>query len=139
MILVDSNILIDLMQRDPLWFEWSKAQIGRAAFGVYLFVNPVVVGEIGWQFDTIDHFNLTMTALLIGFEPLDAKAGFLASQAHHLYRERRGSEAPKKPLPDFLIGGHAAAVGATILTRDPRFYTSYFPEVPLITPDTNND
>ena len=24
---------------------------------------------------------------------------------------------------------------ATIITRDPRFYRSYFPSVPLITPD----
>jgi predicted nucleic acid-binding protein len=38
-------------------------------------------------------------------------------------------------LADFFIGGHAQVAEATILTRDPRFYRTYFPSVPLITPD----
>jgi predicted nucleic acid-binding protein len=138
-ILVDSNILIDIMGRDPLWFDWSKAQIGRAAMGTYLFINPVVVGELGWQFETTEQFQSLMAGLLIGIEPLDCRAGFLAGQAFHVYRKRRGSDSPRIPLPDFFMGGHATATGAAILTRDPRFYRSYFPEVPLITPDTKHD
>lgn len=139
MILVDSNVLIDIMGRDPTWFEWSKTQIGRAAAGAYLFVNPVVVGEIGGQFGSFAQFERTMTALLIGIEPLDARSGFLAGKAFQLYRERRGAATPRIPLPDFFMGGHAFAAGASILTRDPRFYRSYFPEVSLITPETEND
>ena len=139
MILVDSNVVIDIMGRDPAWFDWSKNQIGRAAFGSYLFINPIVAGEIGWQFESAEQLQSVMAGLLVGFEPLDLRAGFLAGQAFHNYRQRRGAGAPKIPLPDFLIGGHASAVGAEILTRDPRFYRQYFPEVPLITPDTTND
>lgn len=138
MILVDSNILIDIMGGDPAWSEWSKAQVRRAASGAYLFVNPVVAGEIGWQFESVDHFQLAMTGLLIGIEPLDATAGFLASKAYHLYRKRRGTDAARIPLADFFMGGHAQAAGATILTRDPRFYRSYFSDVPLITPETTS-
>lgn len=135
MILVDSNVLIDILQRDSEWFDWSRSQIARAAAGAYLFINPVIVGEIGWQFETVEHFGLVMSALLIGIEPLDERAGFFASKAFQLYRERRGDGVPKLPLPDFLIGGHARSVGASVLTRDPRFYRAYFPQVPLITPD----
>lgn len=136
MILVDSNILIDVFQRDPTWFDWSRGQLRRAAGGEYLFVNPVVIGEIGWQFDSADHFQLTMAGLLIGVEPIDAKAGFLAAKPFRAYQQRRGDGATKLPLADFLIGGHAKSVGAAILTRDPRFYRSYFADVPLITPET---
>ncbi len=136
MILVDSNVLIDILGRDPRWFEWSAEQIGRAAAGDYLFVNPVIVGEIGWQFESARHFGQIMASLLIGIEPLDANAGFVASRAFHAYRQRRGDAVPRYPLPDFLIGGHAQALGAAILTRDPRFYRTYFPDVSLITPET---
>ncbi|MDR2857650.1 MAG: type II toxin-antitoxin system VapC family toxin [Novosphingobium sp.] len=138
MILVDSNVVIDILQRDPKWFDWSKAQIGRAALGAYLFVNPVVIGEIGWQFESVDHFRHVMASLLVGMEPLDAKAGFLAAGPFRRYHERRGDAASEARISDFLIGGHAQSVGATILTRDPRFYRTYFPEVPLITPESTS-
>ena len=37
-------------------------------------------------------------------------------------------------LVDFLIGAHAAVIGAPLLTRDARRYRQYFPTVELITP-----
>lgn len=135
MILVDSNILIDVFNRDPDWFDWSRAQIGSATSGAALAVNPVVVSEVAWSFESVDGLNRLLSALLIGFEPLDTLAGFMAGQAFQKYRERRGPDTPRLPLPDFLIGGHAQSLGAAILTRDARFYRSYFPTVPLITPE----
>lgn len=135
MILVDSNILIDVFNRDPDWYEWSKAQIASATGGTYFAVNSVVVSEVAWRFDTLERFNEILAAMLIGFESLDAQAGYFAGRAFQKYRARRGADAPKLPLPDFLIGGHAQALGAAILTRDSRFYRSYFPTVPLISPE----
>ena len=38
-------------------------------------------------------------------------------------------------LPDFFIGAHAQVTGLPILTRDPRPYRTYFPEVEVIAPD----
>jgi predicted nucleic acid-binding protein len=138
-ILVDSNILIDLFSHDAQWYDWSREQIGRAAHGAYLFVNPIVVGELSWKFESFERFTQILTALLIGIEPFDGKAGHCAGDAYHRYRLRRGEDSPKLPLPDFLIGGHAQSLGATILTRDARFYRVYFPQVPLILPETIND
>lgn len=126
------------MGRDPVWFDWSRGQVGRAASGAYLFVSPVIIGEIGWQFDDFEEVQTLLAALLIGIEPLDAKAGFHASQAFKLYRQGRGADAPRIPPADFLVGGHAQAAGASILTRDPRYYRSYFSDVPLITPETTS-
>lgn len=135
MILVDSNILIDVFNRDPDWFDWSRRQIGSATSGATVAVNPIVVSEVAWCFDSLERFNRLISDMLIGFEPFDALAGFVAGKAYQRYRERRGPDAPKLPLPDFLIGGHAQSIGAAILTRDARFYRSYFPAVPLITPE----
>ena len=137
MILVDSNILLDLLGRDPDWFDWSRRQIARAALGAYLFVNPVVAAEVGWQFDGPDHFRSVMSALLIGVEHMDDSAGILAGKAYQQYLIRRGPDAPRLPLADFFIGGHAQQKGAAILTRDARFYKAYFPTINLITPETS--
>lgn len=135
MILVDSCVLIDVFSRDPKWFEWSKSQISKAATGAYLAINPVVIGEVARDFESFELLNVALAAMLIGIEPLDAHSGYLAGEAFQKHRMQRGSDTPKLPLPDFLIGGHAQSLGAAILTRDARFYRSYFPTVPLITPE----
>lgn len=138
MILVDSNVLIDVFDRDPHWFDWSFANIRRATFGAYLFVNPVVAGEVAPRFDTLADFHVAMTAMLLGHEPITVEAAFIAGKAFQIYRHRREEGIAKSILADFFIGGHAQSAKATILTRDPRFYRTYFPAVPLITPETDS-
>lgn len=135
MILVDTNVLIDVFDRDPQWFDWSRANLSRSAFGAYLFVNPVVIGELAAKFEAFNDLRMILVAMLISVEPLSDEGAFLAGRAFEVYRGRRGPDAPKSALPDFLIGGHAQAVGATVMTRDPRWYRTYFPAVPLITPE----
>jgi predicted nucleic acid-binding protein len=39
-------------------------------------------------------------------------------------------------MADFYIGAHAAVAGHRLLTRDTARYNTYFPTVPLITPDS---
>ncbi len=134
MILIDSNVLIDILDRDPSWFEWSLEHLEQAAAMGRVVINPVVVAEVAPRFGDLDDFLGRMTSMVIGVEGLDAQAAFHAGQAFQVYRRARPAEMPKAIVADFLIGGHAQAIGATILTRDPRFYRAYFPSVPLITP-----
>lgn len=134
MILVDSNILIDILDRDPTWFEWSLAQLEQAALAGQVVINPVVVAEVAPQYGDLDGFLSRMAAMVIGVEVLDARAAFNAGQAFQKYRRTRPADIRKAIVADFLIGGHAQSLRATILTRDPRFYQAYFPAVPLITP-----
>lgn len=138
MILIDSNVLIDVLDRDPRWFEWSAANIDRAALGAYLFVNPVVIGEVASRFEVLDELRTLLAAMLIDVEPLMPDGAFLAGQAFEAHRRRKQPGAAKSILADFMIGGHAQSIGATILTRDPRFYRSYFPGVTLITPSKDD-
>jgi predicted nucleic acid-binding protein len=72
---------------------------------------------------------------------LDNHAAYMAGMAFLRYRERRrtGQDGAKSIIADFLIGGHAQVLGATILTRDPRFYKAYFPKVPLIAPSKEDN
>lgn len=64
MILVDSNVLIDIIDRDPTWFEWSVARLKAAVLGHDLFINPVVVAEVAPRFDSLESFLAAMAALL---------------------------------------------------------------------------
>jgi len=136
-ILIDSNVLTDVFDRDPNWFIWSSAQIRQATAHAVLVTTPVVVGELAPRFETLEELIATLSALLIGIEPMTAAAAFAAGKAFQHYRDRRKAASVKSILADFLVGGHAAVLNASILTRDPRFYRSYFPEIPLITPESH--
>jgi predicted nucleic acid-binding protein len=65
-------------------------------------------------------------------EALPYEAAFLAGKCFLAYRRRGG--AKQSPLPDFLIGAHAAVSGYSLLTRDAARYRTYFPKLSLLTP-----
>ena len=133
LILVDSNVIIDVIAKDPVWFVWSLDQLdGRHDDD--LVVNQMVIAEVAPRFGTLERFRHEINTLGIGFDEYGADVAFEAGRSFVAYRQNRGKDAPSLPLPDFFIGGHAQVLGYTILTRDPRFYRTYFSEVPLITP-----
>ena len=136
MILIDSSVLIDVIEFDPRWNAWSSAQIEEAARIDQLAINEIVIAEVAPRSGPLAVFQAGIETMGIAFEPLSAEAAYNAGVAFQAYRKTRAKHPPTSILADFLIGGHAAMLGATILTRDPRFYRAYFPEVPLITPDT---
>lgn len=57
---------------------------------------------------------------------------FLAGKAFVRYRRQGGTKS--NVLGDFFIGAHAAVSGHSVLTRDRRRYTSYFPTAVLVSP-----
>jgi len=57
---------------------------------------------------------------------------FMAGRVFQEYRKRGGNRAGV--LPDFFIGAQAAALSASLITRDASRYRSYFPTIELITP-----
>jgi hypothetical protein len=137
LILADSNIVIDVIGTDQRWKRWSQDQLdGR--HGDEICINQMVVAEVAPRFPSFAAFAAEMKLLDVGIEEFGVDAGFAAGAAFLGYRRNRGIGAPALPLPDFFIGGHAQVTGATILTRDSRFYRSYFPDVPLITPEKDD-
>ncbi len=136
-ILVDSNVLIDLFSRDNTWHNWSRGALAKANESDQLCVNQVVVAEVAPQFSDLNTFVTWIESFDVGIDELNLDAAYAAGKAFMEYRRRRKvlQEPDKSIIADFLIGGHAQMLGATILTRDPRFYRTYFPSVPLITPE----
>jgi predicted nucleic acid-binding protein len=140
MILVDSNILIDLLQASGEWQEWSENAVVEASAGYEIAISPIIVAEVAPRLGSLAAFVEQIEAFGISIVELSNEAAFSAGVAFNQYRARRrqSQDGVRSILADFLIGGHAQTLNASILTRDPRFYRTYFPSVPLITPDKAN-
>jgi hypothetical protein len=133
MILVDSNVIIDVLTQDPRWRRWSQAALIDAADRDEIAINPIIYAEIASGFGTMAELDHHLGVDSFRRLALPYAAGFVAGRAFVEYRRRGGVRT--SPLPDFYIGAHAAVAGLKLLTRDARRYTGYFPKVLLISPD----
>lgn len=95
-------------------------------------VNPIVYAEVSVRFATIEDLEAALPRSVFRREPLPYEAAFLAGKAFLRYRRSGGTRSA--PLPDFLIGAHAAIAGHRLLTRDPRRVRRHFPSVELLLP-----
>lgn len=136
MILVDSNVIIDVLEPDPVWRLWSREQIASAAAAGRTVVNTIIVAELASRFSSLTELETRLDGFDIAVEDIPLEAAFAAGHAFRDYR--RGGRSRDRLLADFFIGAHAHLLGAKLLTRDPRFYQKYFPELPLIIPETEN-
>lgn len=132
MVLVDTNVLVDVLEDDAQWADWSIRQL-RAQSQVHeLLLNPVIYAELSLAFDSVAALDRVLDGMGMVLRELPRAALFLAGRAFVKYRRAGGPKA--NVLADFFIGAHAAVLGCAILTRDARRYRSYFPKVVLIEP-----
>jgi predicted nucleic acid-binding protein len=133
MILVDSCVLIDIIEQDALWLDWSMSQIEQLRMSGDLKANIVVYAELAKSFAASDELDEFMRDMGVSVEHIPRVAAHQAAHAHLAYRRNRGGRA--SALPDFFIGAHAQAMGWQILTRDRSRFRTYFPSVRLIAPE----
>jgi len=132
MLLVDTNVLVDVLENDPEWADWSIQQL-RAQSQIHpLIINPIIYAELSLTFSAVEALDETLDNLGLTLKELPRPALFLAGKAFVRYRRQGGSK--NNVLADFFIGAHAAVLGCPLLTRDARRYQAYFPSVELITP-----
>jgi predicted nucleic acid-binding protein len=132
-LLVDTNVLIDVLEDDPTWADWSVRQLRAQAQVHDLLINPVIYAELSLLFDSVAATDKVIDDMGLVLTEVPRAALFLAGRAHVKYRQGGGTRS--NVLADFFIGAHAAVSGCAILTRDDRRYRNYFPTVPLISPD----
>jgi predicted nucleic acid-binding protein len=131
-ILVDSNVLLDVLTDDPIWSTWSSEMLEQAAQRNTLVINPIIYAEISIGFDRIEDIDIALPESLVRRDPLPWESAFLAGKCFLKYRRSGGQK--RSPLPDFLIGAHAAIGRMTLLTRDTSRFKTYFPSLKLICP-----
>jgi len=136
MTIADTSVLIDVLDRDENWMPWSRTQLEQAVTAGPLLTNHVVIAELSVYFGPEDSATRRLEDLGIGIVDLDVAAALRAGQAFREYRRRGGTR--EAILADFPMAGHAAALGALLLTRDKRRVGTYFPDFKLITPENDN-
>lgn len=133
MVLIDTNVLIDVATKDSVWFDWSSKQLSRLINERKAAINPVIYAKLIPLYETTRELDLSLVPSAdIRRIPLPFSAAAVASRAFLAYRKSGGQKT--SPLPDFFIGAHAEAEGMVLLTRDASRYRSYFPSVTLISP-----
>ncbi len=132
MLIVDTNVLVDILQDDPQWAGWSIGQL-RAQSKVHeLVINPVIYAELSLMFEAVEALDAAVQRMELRLQELPRPSLFLAGKAFIRYCREGGNK--QGVLPDFFIGAHAAVQRCGILTRDTQRYRSYFPTVDLLAP-----
>lgn len=132
MILIDSSVLIDLLEKTPKWFAWSAEQLFAASKQDQIGINAIVYAEISRSFANHAAQQDFIRQSGLVYLNISAAAAYRASAAHAAYRANGGSRAAT--LPDFFIGAHASVEGYALMTRDATRIHTYFPDVPHISP-----
>ena len=135
-LLVDSNVILDVLCDDPTWAHWSREQLRVQSLVHPLAINAVIYSEISIAFDSVSKLERTIDELGLRMLEIPRPALFLAGKAFVQYRRRGGTK--QSILADFFVGAHAAVVDLAVLTRDGQRYRSYFPTVEVISPDRAN-
>lgn len=154
---VDTNILLDLVNGDPAFGEVSSSALYDAIAAGVVAICPIVYAELSVAFlpdtDGLDRF---LRQLNIRVDAFTHDALQRAATAWAAYLQKRGTrvQCPRcgeqftatcpacaqtvtwrqRVMPDFLVGAHATLQADRLLTRDPRRYGTYFPELRLDPP-----
>ena len=106
MLLVDTNVLIDVLEDDPEWADWSIGQLRAQAKIRRLTINPIIYAELSTAFSTVEALDSTVDDLGLTMLEIPRPALFLAGKAFVRYRRQVGRKT--NVLGDFFIGAHAA-------------------------------
>ena len=132
MILVDTSVILDVIEDDAQWADWSQRQLDRATLNDGLCINAVIYAELSIAYARIEELESMLATASLAVEPIPREALFLAGKAFVRHRRKRGAKTGV--LPDFFIGAHAAVAGIPLLTRGAARYRTYFPKLTLIAP-----
>lgn len=116
MIVVDTCVLLDVLDDDAQWSDWSRDQLDVWSVRGPLIINPVVYAELSIRSERIEGVDRIIERAGLDYREILHDALFLAGKAWQLYRRRGGTRSGV--LSDFFIGAHAAILKVPILTRD---------------------
>ena len=99
-MLVDTNVLVDVLENDPDWADWSIAQL-RAQSRVHrLVINPIIYSEVSMTFSSVEALDRVLDSMELQMLEIPKPALFLAGKAFLQYRRSGGVET--NVLGDFF-------------------------------------
>jgi len=130
MNLVDSSTLIALLT-DEATADWAEETLNTRRLLGGVFINQIVFAEICALFDSEEDAAEKLSGV-VGRVDLPWTCSSTAGTAYRIYKTRGGSKP--RMLPDFLIAAHAASLGWSLVTNNPRDVKNYFPRLKLVHP-----
>ncbi len=134
-ILIDTCVVTDLADPKSAWFDWSITTLEKLDQHHSFIINPIIYAECSVGFEKIEEVEALFNQLGFAIKPIPKEALFLAGKAFLQYKKRKGIK--NNVLPDFFIGAHAAVSGYQLITRDKGRFSTYFPHLELIMPDSS--
>lgn len=130
---VDTNILIDILEPDPVFGPASKQALKKCLLEGVVVACDVVWAEVAVVYvDELQTLEEILNNMGIGFSPINQEAALMASKYWAEYLKQR--KRKRRIAADFLIGGHAVIQCDRLLTRDKGFYGKYFSGLTVVTP-----
>ena len=96
--LLDSNVLLDILVRDPVWYPWSSGTVASLLDAGSVFINPIVFAEVSVGFARVEDLEDALPGDLFRRAPLPWEAAFLAGKAFLRYRQSGGSRRSPPPI-----------------------------------------
>lgn len=130
---VDMNILIDILEPDPVYGLRSKEALKRCLEDGVGVACDVVWAEVATVYGhNTGALIKALEDMPIVFSAMSREAARAAAESWHHYRRRKGGR--DRIAADFLIGGHALVQADRLLTRDRGFYRKYFASLKVLCP-----
>ena len=121
---VDTNVLLDLFLSGSAFHAQSQERIAAAYDAGAVIMCDIVYAELVPRFPSRAELDDALREINVIVSPIDTTIAHEAGQRWAQYRRAGGPR--ERILPD-LIGAHAMASADAFLTRDTRFYATYFP------------
>lgn len=93
MIVVDTCVVLDVVDADPVWADWSRKQLNVWLDRGPLIINPVIFAELSTRAATVAETDDLVARARLDFREIPRPALFLAAKAWAVYRQRGGKRA----------------------------------------------
>jgi hypothetical protein len=78
LILVDTNVLLDLVTDDPLWAGWSQQQLELASANDDIVINDIVYAELSVGYARMEELDAMISNAGLAIAAIPRPALFLA-------------------------------------------------------------
>ena len=69
MVVVDSNVILDVITADPIWQSWSEEQLSCWLDRAPVLINPIVYAEIAFACEAIEAVDELLPDHLYTYRP----------------------------------------------------------------------
>jgi predicted nucleic acid-binding protein len=134
---IDTNILIDILEPDPVFGPASRDQLKRCRREGKIVACEVVWAEVAASNSlALEDLHAALDRIGLEFSALSYQGALEAAKSWRAYR--RGILKRDRIAADFLIGGHARVQCDRLLTRDRGFYREYFDGLQVVNPSNGS-